>query len=168
MHDPRLGRPHPQDVADVLAIQDLLYAYADGIDGRDWELVSSIFTEDAQLDYLGSGGPSGTRDEVLTWIEHMLTPLGYTQHALCNVRVRVDGDTAHAVSQLLNPLLLQRDVEDSETVFLGGRYVDRLRREDGAWRIEQRVHAMDWQTTLKATSMDGAMRRRPWPGEAEG
>lgn len=159
-----LGVPDPDTVADRLAIEDVLYAYADAIDGRDWEAVREVFTDDAVLDYAGSGGPAGPRDEVVDWIRAMLSNLGHSQHAMLNPRIRVEGDRAHAVCQLVNPLLMQAGPEETDALLVGGRYVDRLRRVDGAWRIEHRVQAMDWQAVVRATAMAGAEVARPAPG----
>ncbi len=161
-HD--IGVPAPATVADHLAIQDVLYAYADGIDGRDWSLVSTVFTDDAHLDYRGSGGPAGTRPEVVDWIRTSLSPMGASQHVITNVRIRVDGDEAHAVSQLTNPLLLSDDAADVPALLLGGRYVDRLRRTEQGWRIAHRVQAIDWQTTITAAPGAAGRQPRPAPG----
>lgn len=166
MTDDRAGVPDTVHAADVLAIHDVLYAYADAVDGHDWALARSLFTDDATLDYTGSGGPAGSADEVLGWIEQMLTSLGPSQHALTNVRVRVDGDLAHSVAQLLNPLLLSQGTDETQALLVGGRYVDRLRRVDGAWRIEDRVQGVDWSSPLRATAAPGSTPR-PSPGQVQ-
>ena len=44
---------------DKIEIQELLYRYARACDSRDWDLLTSVFTDDAQLDYSSSDARSG-------------------------------------------------------------------------------------------------------------
>jgi hypothetical protein len=66
-----------------------------------------------------------------------------TQHAICNELIELDGDTAHREAYFL---AFHRLVRDGATVDLlfAGRYVDRLERRDGEWRIAHRVVVHDW------------------------
>jgi 3-phenylpropionate/cinnamic acid dioxygenase small subunit len=136
----------PPDVAELVAraqIDDLLDAYALAIDKRDWELLETLFAEDASLDYSSSGGPRGARDEVLGWLQASLPAVTLTQHILTNRRVTVSGDTAEARTELFNPLLFKSDGE-TRLVLLGGVYEDRLTRTEAGWQIVQRVHRTSW------------------------
>ena len=45
-----------QHVQDQLDIAALLARYARAVDTEDWELWRSLFTEDATVDYVSSGG----------------------------------------------------------------------------------------------------------------
>src|SRR5450755_265588 len=44
------------EIADRVAIQDLMYRYAMAVDGRDWTLYRTVFSADAVIDYVDSGG----------------------------------------------------------------------------------------------------------------
>ena len=59
----------PLEISDRLLINDLLDAYAAGCDSKDWQLVRTLFTPDAVLDYTASGGPRGDVDKVIPWLE---------------------------------------------------------------------------------------------------
>ncbi len=131
------------ELLDRAQICDLLDDYAHGIDTRDFDLVASLFTEDARLDYTSSGGPAASRNEVIDWLRASLPAVTLTQHLLTNRRIRVDGDTATATTELLNPLLFEGDAATT-LLLLGGRYDDHLRRLPKGWRIERRVHATTW------------------------
>ena len=48
-----------QEIADRLEIDQLLVRYVDAIDAKDWDLLDTVFTPDAHLDYSSSGGPEG-------------------------------------------------------------------------------------------------------------
>lgn len=134
------------DVAELLdraQITDLLDDYARGIDARDFDLVSSLFTDDAQLDYRSSGGPAASRNEVVDWLRASLPAVTLTQHLLTNRRIRIDGDTATATTELFNPLLFDGDA-GTTLLLLGGRYDDHLHRLPAGWRIARRVHITTW------------------------
>ena len=130
-------------VLDRMAIADVIDDYAAAVDGRDWALLSSLFTADATLDYTSSGGPRGTRDEVVGWISQSLPLVTLTQHLVTNKRISVTGDSAASSCSLLNPLVFAGD-DGAQLLLLGGRYEDRWRRTSDGWRITERVHVTDW------------------------
>ena len=47
------------EISDNLEIERLMAKYVDAIDGKDWDLLDEVFTDDAYLDYESSGGPDG-------------------------------------------------------------------------------------------------------------
>ena len=73
-----------------------------------------------------------------------------TQHHIANTRIEIDGDTAHTESYCF---LAAKAKETLELVVVGGRYVRRLERRDGEWRIAAAVLVADWsldpETTLE-------------------
>lgn len=132
-----------QTLVDRAEISDLLEEYAHAIDTRDFDRVASVFTQDAVLDYTSSGGPRGTRDELVEWLRAALPAVALTQHLLTNRRIRVEGDTATAGTELFNPLLFDGE-EGTQLLLLGGSYSDRLVRTVDGWRIVERVHTTTW------------------------
>ena len=130
-------------LVDRAEISDLLDDYAYGIDTRDFDLVASLFTDDAVLDYTSSGGPRAAREEVMDWLRASLPAVALTQHLLTNRRIRIDGDTATSRTELFNPLLFEGG-EGTQLLLLGGDYSDRLVRTDRGWRIIERVHTTTW------------------------
>ena len=48
------------EIADRLAINDLMYRYARMVDFRQWELFDQVFTADARCDCTSSGGIKGS------------------------------------------------------------------------------------------------------------
>jgi hypothetical protein len=55
-----------------MAIQDVLYRYARGVDRRDWELVRSVYHPDATDDHGGyRGGVDGLLDYLRARHEHI-------------------------------------------------------------------------------------------------
>jgi hypothetical protein len=63
-----------------------------------------------------------------------------THHNLLNITCEIDGDTAHTETYYL---FVGRNRDDSNWI-AGGRYIDRLERRGGAWRIALRTNAIEW------------------------
>jgi ketosteroid isomerase-like protein len=131
-------------VSEKLAISDVLDAYAHGVDNKDWDLVTSVFTEDAVLDYSAYGGPKGSRDEVVTWIQASVTAFPMTQHHITNRRITVDGDTAESVAELFAPMGMASGDGKMTMLMSGGCYRDSLKRTPGGWKIVHRVCDRAW------------------------
>jgi len=136
----------PNEVADRLAIQDLLTRYAVAIDTKDWTLLDTVFTPDATLDYESSGGPRAPYPDARAWLARVLEPMVMTQHILGNVTIELDGDSARSRAYYYNPMGAGApDEEDGMLLFFnGGYYTDRLTRTAAGWRITERVEEMAW------------------------
>ncbi|MFZ2175424.1 MAG: nuclear transport factor 2 family protein, partial [Rhodococcus sp. (in: high G+C Gram-positive bacteria)] len=63
-----------------------------------------------------------------------------THHNLLNHTCDIDGDTAHTETYYL---FVGRNRDDSNWI-AGGRYIDRLERRDGQWKIALRTTAIEW------------------------
>ena len=61
-----------QQISDRIEINDLLIRYTRAIDQKDWELLDTVFTPDAEVDYVSSGGIKGTYPEIRAWLEKVL------------------------------------------------------------------------------------------------
>jgi hypothetical protein len=139
-------------VEDRIAIQDVLYRYARGVDRRDWELVRSVYHPDATDDHGGyRGGVDGLLDYLRARHEHIEQSL----HVITNCLVEFDGPDSALVESCF--VTFQRVLPDAGAVRLRyrtsrplgddeavqgqavGRYVDRLERRDGVWRIARRT-----------------------------
>ncbi|MCX2931300.1 nuclear transport factor 2 family protein [Mycobacterium sp. CVI_P3] len=123
-----------QRISDELEIASVLHRYARAVDGKDWDLLRSLFTDDAHLDYSCVGGPAGGREEVCGWLERSLTLMPMTQHFVTNIEADIDGDTATVRAMFYNPMLLPGA---SETSACGGYYHHVMVRTAGGWRSKQ-------------------------------
>jgi ketosteroid isomerase-like protein len=86
-------RPAADPAQDRLDVADLVNAYAEALDRRDWSALDEVFTADVVADYNGQYSLTG-RHAVTDMIRTYLDPCGPTQHLLGNHRVTVDGDRA--------------------------------------------------------------------------
>jgi ketosteroid isomerase-like protein len=130
-----------RDVAflkDRLAIQDVIARHARGHDRHDVDLLTSAYHDDGidEHGYAINAGPA-----YADW-SNAIHAAGSDQH-LHNITthlVEIDGDTAHAESYVLVALL---DPGADTARFINGRYLDRLEKRDGEWRIALRRTTVD-------------------------
>lgn len=128
-----------QELSDRIEIQDLLTRYTVAIDTKDWRLLDTCFTPDAELDYTATGGTKGKYPEVRAWLEKALAAFPMTVHYISNSTIDLDGDRAHGRTYVINPMGFPKDDGSLHIFTVGGFYVDDLVRTPGGWRIARRV-----------------------------
>ena len=133
------------ELADRIEIDDLLARYCRAIDTGEWDLLDTIFTADAVLDYTSSGGIRGAFSEVKPWLAKVLPLFAVRQHYVTNREITIDGDTATSVAYLYNPMGRRRDDGGLDLFFVGGTYRDRWVRTGDGWRIVERVETEWWR-----------------------
>lgn len=133
-----------QEISDRMEIQDLLYAYADIIDQKNFDQLRDIFTEDAFIDYSVYGGAAGTLEEIITFLKEAMTIFPNTHHLNANVQIKVAGDTGSGKVMCFNPQEMDLG-ETTQTFMLGLWYVDKYQRTDKGWRISERVEEKSWK-----------------------
>jgi hypothetical protein len=137
-------------------ILDCVSRYCRAVDRHDRELLASVFHPDAAVDLGEWAGP--VRD-LVAWADetHRGQDLSHS-HNITSHSCEIDGDTAHAESYVIQARL-QRD---GRTVTVaGGRYLDRLERRNGEWRIALRQLVSDWSLTADGSeshNTDGYVR----------
>jgi hypothetical protein len=119
-------------------ILDCLTRFSRGMDRFDRELVLSAFHPNAVIavgDFVG--GPADLYD----WASAMHAQGQVaTHHNLLNNTCEVDGETAHSETYYL---FVGRNRDDTNWM-AGGRYIDRLERDAGVWRIAVRTNVIEW------------------------
>lgn len=125
-----------RDVAylmDRTAIADCVARHARGCDRHDVDLISPAYHRDG-VDEHGKVLNIGV--EYAEWANttHAATSQVHT-HNITTHTCEIDGDTAHAESYVIVVLL---SLDGRTAQFISGRYIDRLERRDGQWRIDVR------------------------------
>lgn len=121
-----------QLTADRIALQDVMLRYAAGVDERDFDMYRSCFADDVEV--LGFGDE--TFNGVDAWVDYVKTALerfGPTQHMLGPQLATVDGDTAHARTDVQALHYLKEP--EGATLTLWATYESDMRRTNGAWKI---------------------------------
>ncbi|HTZ71243.1 MAG TPA: nuclear transport factor 2 family protein [Acetobacteraceae bacterium] len=145
MDPERLARlEHLLDRQDIL---DCLTCFARGMDRFDRDLFLTAFHHDAII-AAGNfvGGPVALYDWASALHEQGQSA---TQHTMLNHTCDIDGDTAHTETYYI---FVGRN-RDATNWIAGGRYIDRLERRDGAWRIALRCNAIEWSGMLPSTEI---------------
>jgi hypothetical protein len=116
-------------------IVDLYRRYTRGLNRHDMELLNGTFWQDAEINY---GFSSSPRDQwVKMWErERYLKGLSCQAHHITNETIDIAQDVAHVESYLI--ALWRPPTDDKPSLILAGRYIDRLDRRDGEWRIAVR------------------------------
>ena len=134
-----------QELKDRDEIARLIRTYAHGVDRRDWDLVRSCFSDDAEAQGSRSTGPI---EPYLAALRPGVEFYPTTMHFMGNQLVELDGDTAHIETYAV-AYHWKGEVagsEHPENLVVGVRYLDTLQRRDEGWRITRRQVAPDWRT----------------------
>nr|WP_087574129.1 nuclear transport factor 2 family protein [Sphingomonas sp. CDS-1] len=162
-----------RELQDRQEIQHLLTRYARAIDRLDIDLLKSLYHPDARDDHASF---KGTAQE---FAEHAIAFLRdafvTTMHHVTHSHISVNGDEAAAESYYYAYHRMEGDhakvagffgttyadqcsangtLDDGHEFICGGRYVDRLSRRNGEWRISRREITVEWKHFRPATHGD--------------
>jgi len=122
------------------AIHQLFVDYGRYLDAGDIDAYAGLFTADGEV-MLGPMGRTRGRENIRELMSTVLDGrVGSSYHLIGSPQVRLDGD--EATSEVMWTVI-QRDGEGKPKLTSMGRHVDRLRREDGVWRIAERRGYVD-------------------------
>ena len=145
MNNSDLGRvPNSAEVADKLAIIEIIHAYARGVDRADADLLKATCWEDATLDY---GFFKGDAHPFLAQLVVGLQQHVNTQHQISNELIMLEGDSARSECYLTAH---HHRADNTEMTYIG-RYFDVLQKRDGVWKILNRRIVMTWHQDVAMT-----------------
>lgn len=128
-----------RDVADKLAIVDLLYRYAELIDAGDFDGVGELLGGGTFMGVAGAARIAGLfAATTRRFPEHGNTPR--TRHLVSNPIVELAGDVAAARSTFC--VVQQTDAVALQPVAVG-RYADEFARGDAGWHFTSRTVALE-------------------------
>jgi 3-phenylpropionate/cinnamic acid dioxygenase small subunit len=150
----------PEQLADRMAVVDVLYAFAEGIDRRDWALYRSVFTDEIDLDYSSYRPGNVGRWRADDWVARavrVFPGLDASQHTISNPRVAVTGDSARLRAAVRADHVL---FDEGRTLVytVCGSYDDALVRTAAGWQICGKTLHMRWSEG-DATIMELAVER---------
>ena len=122
------------NVADRIALQDVMLKYAAGVDERDFDLYASCFMENVEVVDFGEA-PINGGDEWVEYVKGALDNYGPTQHMLGPQLATVDGDNAHCRTDVQALHYLKQP--EGEILTLWATYeTDMVRTKEG-WKISR-------------------------------
>ncbi|OMC44937.1 polyketide cyclase [Mycobacterium sp. IS-2888] len=125
---------------------DLTVRYATAIDSRQYSLLTTVFTDDARVDYGVVGQWTGGA-EVAQFMEAAHAGAAHTIHRMTNQAIAIDTDTA-TIRTYVDALILMEDGSGANPV---GYYDDHAVRTPDGWRIDRRTY-----TSVRLAAVAGA------------
>jgi hypothetical protein len=133
---------------DRIAVLDVINRHARGCDRHDTDLIDSAYWPDGQDEH---GASVNAGDEFGEWANrsHAATSSAHLHHVTTHT-CEIDGDTAHAESYVMVVLL---SPDEKSVQVMTGRYLDRLERREGVWRIATRRSTVEAAFSADASAL---------------
>lgn len=135
-----------QELSDRAEITDVLVRYTRAIDTDEWDKLDTVFTPDAQINYVESGGIDATYAEVKPWLAEVL-PAFFPKrmHTLGQLDIAIDGDEASVQAYFHNPMPADDGAGGTKVVEFGGIYHHTLIRTPDGWRSRKLYEEIVWK-----------------------
>jgi len=130
-------------LADRVAIQDVLHLHCRGLDRLDKDTIQCTYWPEAEVDYGSYKGSAHVFADLVVGTLGQSYEL--TRHCLSNTLVDLRGNNARSESSVHAAHLLPGAQEE---MLFYGRYLDRLEKRNGRWKILHRQVVMDWSKRL--------------------
>lgn len=131
--------PSVEEIADRLAIQEVLYTHSRGIDRLDQAAIEAAYWPEAEVAYGAFDGPAHAFAAMV--VQVLKAGFELTQHNVSNTLIAFEGDQARSESTVTAYHLLNGAEEE---MAFSGRYLDALEKRDNCWKIMHRRVVMDW------------------------
>src|SRR6266567_6685349 len=143
----------PSLALDKLAIRETIEDYLNFLDAKDWDGITSCFSNDAKSWYNFEPQVLEGGRGVANWLRHRISQYGSTDHALSNLHIVVTGDLAACDSRLTASLLHPGGNGNPRIAVRAIWYQDKLRRSADRWVIYERRHEPQWQYEMPSQAL---------------
>lgn len=128
-----------RELYDRQKIREVVTNYCRGVDRMDRDLLLSCYHPDAIDDHgFFVGGP----EAFWQWVgRYHRNAQASHQHIITNHSCELNGDVAHTETYWM---LAGMDAQDFSLAIGGGRYIDRMEKRNGEWRIAARKCVSEW------------------------
>lgn len=151
----------PSRVADRMAIQDLVFRWCRAADRLDFDAMPELFHPDAYDDH---GPYRGDIPGLIEWIRKRHQVITFSMHRMTNVLIEFADDenalvesylaitqryapgAGNSLAQLTNTQFAK---DRSIDLHSRSRYIDRVQRRDGVWRVLRRTLVQDWKQIVE-------------------
>jgi hypothetical protein len=168
--------PSAAEVADRLAIADVLAVHSRGVDRADEAALKSAYWADAEVAY---GGYNGNAHGFCEILPASIKRYAGTAHKISNICIEFqrteEREEARVETYVTAYHYLSSDAEgaadvDTEMTYIG-RYLDTMEKRNNVWKIRFRRVLMDWNQNANATAIlqgppfEGLARGTRWPDD---
>jgi hypothetical protein len=133
-----------QEIADRLAINELLARYCHAIDQHRWTDLRALFADDAQVDFTAFGGPKGDPDMLVAFLQPVVEGLAGSYHSTASIMCDIDGDRASVRLAAHVVMTAKRSDGSEQNNHIGLWYEDELARAAAGWRFARRTQKRAW------------------------
>lgn len=136
-----------QELWDHHEIRQLLATYCHGCDRSDLVEMSSVYCDESWDDH-GNNKCDGKAYAKLS-IEEGAATTNVVSHQLGQSLIRIHGDTAGCETYFIATVIYPTPGGGESINQMGGRFVDKLVREKGRWKVKRRTVVREWSHTRK-------------------
>ena len=143
-----------QELSDRTEIRDAITNYTFGIDLGEWDRLDKVFTPDAAINYVESGGIEATFAEVKPWLEENLAVAPNRVHMIGQIDFEhlPEGDI-QANAYFHNPMTFDFGPDSRFPVEVTGIYRHTFTRTDAGWRSRKLHETVLWKRGFEALGM---------------
>lgn len=143
--------PTAKNLADRMAITEIIALHCRGVDRADEETLKNCYWPDATTAY---GKETVPAHEFCGQLAQAIKAFDQTHHMVTNSIFAFDGDKAKVETTLIAfHYLKSEDGQDNEMTYLG-RYLDNFEKRGEVWKLKHREPVMSWSQNAQA-SHDG-------------
>jgi hypothetical protein len=161
-------------LADRIAIQDAMLKWVRAVDRREWSLAAEAFHDDA---YDNHGIYQGNMEGLIAWLSERHETIPHSSHVVSNMFIEFAGDDVAIMESYCvayqryagGSAKTRSDITGGANtgdlqfdMIINGRYVDRVERRNGVWKIAHRTVIFDSSMMLPVPA-DGAKLNPDWP-----
>jgi len=140
-----------QEISDKLEIQQLMTDYADALDTLQIDKMDKVFTPDAAINYVESGGIEATYAEVKPWLEENLAVAPSRVHMIGQIDYEyLDGGEIQANAYFHNPMTFDFGPDSTYPVEVTGIYRHTFTRTEAGWRSRKLHETVLWRRGFEA------------------
>jgi hypothetical protein len=136
-----------EEVIHRLEIDDLLTRYTIAVDDEQFDLLDTVFTPDAIIDYTSGGGIRGSYPEVKAWLARGLSTGNPARMHMIggNKQVTIDGASATVRAYFFNPYAKDLPGGGLDYSLGGGFYNHKLVMTPVGWRSVELYEKRVWR-----------------------
>lgn len=142
-----------QEISDRMEIRDAITNYTFGIDLGEWDRLDRVFTPDAEINYVESGGIEAGYAEVKPWLIENLAVAPSRVHMVGQIEyVTLSASEIQANAYFHNPMTFEFG-EEKFPVEVTGIYRHTFLRTEAGWRSRKLHETVLWRRGFEALGM---------------
>lgn len=143
--------PVLQEMLDEYALRKLVHLYCRAVDRGDLEALRGLYHHGAEDEH--GAFSSGSVDDFLRRLSSTRPHVRSMQHHITTTNFAISGDRAEGEVYSIATHSFAAKKGETE-VIVGGRYLDKYEKRDGAWKFLERTIVTDWAHVHDPSSVD--------------